>query len=463
MLCSQKLFNIICRNKNSVVSRAMCDVAVCQFTATNNKINNLRTVEKLVTEAARKGAKVAFLPEGCDFIGNSSKEIKELAETLDGPTMKEYKKIAVDLKVWLSIGGFHEINSTSAKIFNSHIVINDNGDIVSVYRKLHLFDVFIPEKNIELIESKYVDKGNEIVPSVQTPAGPLALSICYDVRFPELSIIQRENGALILTYPSAFTYLTGKSHWEVLLRSRAIENQCYVVAAAQYGKHNEKRISHGHSLIIDPWGKILAECPSYKEGIESNESVAIARIDPEYAANIRKEMPVFNHRRKDIYELKIKCENCIPILKTDEFKFSHIDIPEPTVFFKSKLCYGFTNLRCVVPGHVLVTTRRVVTRLEHCTSDEVSDLFQTVVFIQKMLEKHYSATSSTICCQDGKEAGQTVSHVHVHILPRKLNDFDNNDDIYHKLASHDKNDDSMKNRDLSDMIEEAQLLRNYFY
>lgn len=161
-------------------------------------------------------------------------------------------------------------------------MINNCGEIVSVYRKLHLFDVHIPEKNLELTESKYTNRGEEIVPPVNTPAGPLALfSVsfylgylevtngffiwniflswikCYDLRFPELSVLQRENGASILSYPSAFTYTTGKAHWEILLRARAIENQCFVVAAAQYGRHNEKRISYGHSLVSFNIFKVL--------------------------------------------------------------------------------------------------------------------------------------------------------------------------------------------------------------
>lgn len=105
--------------------------------------------------------------------------------------------------------------------------------------------------------------------------------------------------------------------------------------------------------IVDPWGKIIAECPVYEKGIDTNESIAIAKIDPVKIQSIRREMPVFSHKRKDVYELKANCLNCLPILNTDKFLFSHIDIPEPTVFYKSKLCYGFTNLRCVVPGRIL--------------------------------------------------------------------------------------------------------------
>lgn len=463
MIFSRKITSTIQSKIFQFIKSNMCDIAVCQFTATNNKAENLKAVTRLVCQASSQGAKVAFLPEGCDYIAENADEIRNLAETLDGPTVKEYKNLASTLKIWLSIGGIHELQSTNGdKISNSHILINNCGEIVSVYRKLHLFDVHIPEKNLELTESKYTNRGEEIVPPVNTPAGPLALFSCYDLRFPELSLLQRKNGASILSYPSAFTYTTGKAHWEILLRARAIENQCFVVAAAQYGRHNEKRISYGNSLIVNPWGEIIAQCPAYDDSEERNERIAMAEIDPSIVQKVREEMPVFSHRRKDVYQLKAM-EKGLPILKTDQFKFSHIDIPEPTVFYKTKLCYGFTNLRCVVPGHVLVTTRRVIRRLADCEPDEISDLFQTVVTIQKQLEKHFSASSSTICCQDGKEAGQTVSHVHVHILPRRANDFKRNDDIYERLASHDRDDSTVKDRDLSEMTAEAQELRKYFY
>lgn len=129
------------------------------------------------------------------------------------------------------------------------MIINNVGEIVSMYRKLHLFDVKIPEENIFLVESNLVNRGECIVPPISTPAGKLGLSICYDMRFPELAVALRQKGAEILTYPSAFTHATGKAHWEILLRARAIESQCYVIAAAQIGAHNPKRSSYGQAIV----------------------------------------------------------------------------------------------------------------------------------------------------------------------------------------------------------------------
>ncbi|KAF9364827.1 Nitrilase [Mortierella sp. NVP85] len=145
------------------------------------------------------------------------------------------------------------------------------------------------------MESQSTVAGERIVPPVTTPVGKVGLGICYDLRFPELALELRRQGAEILTFPSAFTIKTGEAHWEVLLRSRAIETQTYVVAAAQVGKHSEKRSSYGHAMIVDPWGRIVAECDGQEEG------VAVASMDFEALERIRLEMPVMNHRRYDTY------------------------------------------------------------------------------------------------------------------------------------------------------------------
>lgn len=245
------------------------------------------------------------------------------------------------------------------------------------------------------------------------------------MRFPELSIILRKMGATILTYPSAFTKDTGQVHWEVLLKARAIENQCYVIAAAQYGRHNDTRISFGQAMVIcallqivhtitltfdfqivDPWGKIIAECPKYAPETETNESVAVATIDSSLIAKIRQDMPVFEHRRDDLYELSTSAS--ITREKKSNFLFGNNIISSSTVFLSTDLSFAFTNLRCVVPGHVLVSPIRKAKRLQDLMPEEVSDLFKTVVKVQKLVEEAYSAQSSCVCVQDGKDAGQTV-------------------------------------------------------
>ncbi|XP_015176076.1 PREDICTED: nitrilase and fragile histidine triad fusion protein NitFhit [Polistes dominula] len=275
-------------------------VAICQMRSINDKEKNLEVVAKLINEAKQRNACIAFLPEACDYMGESRKEIIELAEPLNGPTVTRYKEIAAKNNIWLSLGGIHEaLPDNEEKICNTHILIDNEGNLVSKYRKIHLFDMDNKDTGVRLMESDYVVKGDKIIPPVCTPAGYLALSICYDMRFAEQSLLLRNMGAQILTFPSAFTYQTGAAHWEVILRARAIETQCYVIAAAQTGAHNKKRTSWGHSMIIDPWGTVLAQCAE-KVGI------AIAEIDLDLLAKIRKNMPCEQHRRTDLYP-SMKC------------------------------------------------------------------------------------------------------------------------------------------------------------
>ncbi|KAG5883506.1 hypothetical protein JTB14_013933 [Gonioctena quinquepunctata] len=442
------------------MSSSKCKVAVCQFTASNNKSDNLTTVQKLINNAVQASATMIFLPEASDYIPSDKNEAKSLSEPLDGPLMKAYKDMAKRSKIWLSIGGFHE-KIDDETIYNSHILIDDTGEIKTIYRKIHLFDVAIPEKKIFLRESDINVSGSQIVPPVETPAGSLGLAICYDLRFPELSTLQTKLGAQILTYPSAFTSSTGEAHWEVLLRARAIENQCYVIAAAQYGKHNKKRTSYGHAMIIDPWGNIKAECPKYTEGTDQNESIAVAEVDKDFLNKVRQEMPAQQHRRNDIYNLNLIRKKTNSLNDSDTFSFADKVILGSTVFYCSEYCYAFTNIRCVVPGHVLIATIRRVPRLVDLSQEEIADLFQTAIAVQKVVETEHNASSSTICVQDGHFAGQTVPHVHVHILPRKQGDFKRNDDIYTHLANHDKEDNTQSIRSNDEMCNEACKLRKY--
>ncbi|XP_019695809.1 deaminated glutathione amidase [Harpegnathos saltator] len=270
-------------------------IAVCQMRSISNKIKNLEVVTSLAMEAKRRSAAIAFFPEACDYLADNKKDIVAMAEPLTGQTVESYKEIAAKNNIWLSLGGIHEaLPDDAQKIYNTHILINNEGQLVAAYRKIHLFDMDNKDTGVRLMESDYVMKGVEIVPPIATPIGKLALSICYDMRFPELSLILRNMGAQILTYPSAFTYQTGAAHWEVMLRARAIENQCYVVAAAQTGAHNKKRVSWGHAMIVDPWGAVVAQCAE-KTGI------ATAEIDLELLEKVRKNMPCEEHRRTDLY------------------------------------------------------------------------------------------------------------------------------------------------------------------
>lgn len=281
------------------MSSSLPVAAVCQMTATPDKEANFRTCTRLVEQAKVGGASMVFLPEGFDYIGSSREETLQLSESLDGETISRYAHLARKLDVWLSLGGFHERGhdwKTDRRIYNSHVIINGQGEIVSVYSKAHLFDVELSSKGVSLKESAFTIPGPRLVPPVQTPIGKVGLGVCYDLRFHELSAALQRHGAEILTYPSAFTVATGAAHWEVLLRARAVETQCFVLAAAQVGAHHPKRASYGHALAVDPWGEVLGD------GGGSQEGVTLAHIDLQKLRDVRRDMPVLQHRRQtDFY------------------------------------------------------------------------------------------------------------------------------------------------------------------
>ncbi|KAJ3225592.1 hypothetical protein HK099_006532 [Clydaea vesicula] len=265
-----------------------------RFTGTSLKQKNKALCLDLIKKAKSSNAAMIFFPEVSDFFAENAQQASEYSELLSGDFVTSIKDGAKLNKIFVSIG-IHE--KFENKFYNSHIVINDKGDLISKYRKLHLFDVDI-ENGPKLLESDSTIKGNSIASPVETAVGRVGLGICYDLRFPEFSTLQRKKGAELLTFPSAFTVKTGISHWFPLLQARAIENQCYVVASAQIGKHNANRESFGHACVIDPWGSIIAQCPNV-----TYPCIALAEINLGYLKKIRLEMPVFEHRRMDIYSL----------------------------------------------------------------------------------------------------------------------------------------------------------------
>ena len=220
------------------------------------------------------------------------------------------RSIAHISNMWISGGGMHESNAPpdNTRVYNSHVIINSDGKLISVYRKIHLFDVSIPDQNIYLKESNTTAPGDKLIVVPNTPLGNLGLSTCYDMRFPEmyLQLVSSQNSAEIadvILIPSAFTVPTGKAHWHTLCKARAIETQCYVLASAQVGKHNGKRESYGHSIAVDPWGVIVAEDSGVGNGKDdSNEehivpSVTICDIDLGLVETVRQKMPLQLHRR----------------------------------------------------------------------------------------------------------------------------------------------------------------------
>ncbi|AOW07854.1 carbon-nitrogen hydrolase [Yarrowia lipolytica] len=280
--------------------------AVGQFCATNSLTHNASIVAGLVHRAAALGAQALFLPEASDYISGSPKEGLSLARNAENSPMiaaireaqKEIKQSGMS-GIEVSVG-VHELSSSSDRVRNTLLWLDSNGDIVNRYQKVHLFDVEVPNGPI-LQESKSVEPGSELPKPFETPVGTVGPAICYDIRFPELALLLRKQGAQILQFPSAFTVRTGAAHWHVLARARAIDTQCYVMMPALVGKHTEdgKRESYGHAMIIDPWGTVLAEASD----IDSSAAVIVADINLEQLKKVRTNMPLWDQRRNDVYSL----------------------------------------------------------------------------------------------------------------------------------------------------------------
>jgi len=267
-------------------------LAVGQMTATADVDENHATCRSLVEKAKARGAELLVLPENFAFMGEKDDESKAIAEPLDGPLLARYRALAKEHEIWLCLGGFPERGPADGRSFNTHVVVNADGEIAAAYRKLHLFDVDVAG-GPRLLESKGTAPGDTLV-TVDSPVGQLGLSICYDLRFPELYLSLAQAGAEVLLVPAAFTLTTGKEHWETLLRARAIETQCFVAAAAQRGVHNARRQSFGHAMIIDPWGTVVAQCADHT-------GIAVAEVDLEWMTRVRQQIPVWNHRRPEVY------------------------------------------------------------------------------------------------------------------------------------------------------------------
>jgi predicted amidohydrolase len=272
--------------------------SAAQVTATTDLAGNLATCQRLAQEAADAGSDLLVIPECFAYIGKQLADRIAVAETIDaarpGPILAAVFDLATRHKMWVVAGGMPEIiaeddgKDHAGKVWNTCVAVSPDGELAATYRKIHLFDLDIPGK-ASYLESDSTGAGRQVV-TVETPLARLGLSICYDLRFPELyRALAVEHGAEVLLVPAAFTAHTGAAHWHVLLRARAIENQCYVIAAGQTGQHHPKRASYGHSLIIDPWGTILAELPT---------EVGLCTADIDLAAldRFREEMPCHSHK-----------------------------------------------------------------------------------------------------------------------------------------------------------------------
>jgi len=261
--------------------------AAVQMLAGDDKQLNLQEARRWVRDAAANGARLVALPEV--FIWRGSKKLeRQFAEPIPGPSSKALSELARELGIYLLAGSILEAISNSERAYNTSLLFAPSGKQIARYRKIHLFDVDLPN-GVSLRESQTRAHG-ESPEVVKTELGAMGLTVCYDVRFPELYRRLAEQGAELIFVPSAFTAYTGAAHWETLLRARAIENQAYIIAPDQFGKTANSFETHGHSMIIDPWGRIIAELPD-------GPGVITATIDFDYLAKIRAELPALNHRR----------------------------------------------------------------------------------------------------------------------------------------------------------------------
>jgi deaminated glutathione amidase len=259
--------------------------AAVQLNSGPDKDANRQKAEAMVRMAAARGAVLIVLPEIFFWRGPRAEEVNA-AEPIPGPTTEYLAALARELRVHLVAGSILELAPGQERVFNTSTVFNQRGELIGRYRKLHLFDVDIPGQ-VSIRESDTRVRGAETV-VVQTEIGVIGLSVCYDLRFPELYRRLVRDGAEIVCLPSAFTFPTGAAHWEVLLRARAIENQVYVVAADQFGRSPGGFNDYGHSLIVDPWGTPVARAPD-------GENVIVAEIDLDYLHRVRRDLPCLEH------------------------------------------------------------------------------------------------------------------------------------------------------------------------
>jgi predicted amidohydrolase len=267
-----------------------------QLNSTEDTDRNLITADGLVREAAARGAELVVLPEKWSVLG-TDEQLRAGAQPLDGQCIQWARAVARELGIDLVAGSIVERVEGQEKSSNTSVHVGPDGEVHAVYRKLHMFDVEVD--GVTYAESDGEQAGNEIVVSELADGSRLGMSICYDVRFPELYRVLATGGAQVIAVPSAFTLATTRDHWEVLLRARAIENQCFVVAANQIGTHPPGNRSGGRSLIVDPWGLVLAGAPD-------SECAIVADLDPDTIGRVRTRIPALAHRRPDIYALGLE-------------------------------------------------------------------------------------------------------------------------------------------------------------
>jgi predicted amidohydrolase len=267
-------------------------VAAVQLSSGTDVSRNLDTAVELIGEAVGRGADYIQLPEYFNYLGPASGNLTA-AEPIPGPTTTRLGAIAREEGVTIHVGSMLETSGVATKCFNTSVIIGRDGEVGAIYRKIHLFDIHVPGANVQQ-ESEAISPGQHVVVA-DLPEFELGMSVCFDLRFPELYRTLAVQGASVLAVPSAFNATTGQAHWEVLLRARAIENHAFVIAAAQAGTTAEGIATHGHSLIVGPWGDVIGE------SLALGPDVISATLDLEEVRRRRSQIDVLELRRPDLY------------------------------------------------------------------------------------------------------------------------------------------------------------------
>ena len=270
-------------------------LALCQMNVIDNKKVNIENASLMISESVSKNADFIVLPEMFNCPYSNDKFIEYAEEENDSYTLNKISSLARDNHVYILAGSIPE--KESGKLYNTSYLFDKSGNIMAKHRKMHLFDIDVKGK-ITFKESDVLTAGDDFT-IADTEFGKIGIGICYDVRFPELARIMVENGALILFYPGAFNMTTGPAHWELLFRSRALDNQVYCVGVAPALNEDASYHSFGHSIIANPWGEILAEA-------SEKENLIICEIDLDEIKKIREELPLLKNKREDLYEVKRK-------------------------------------------------------------------------------------------------------------------------------------------------------------
>ena len=267
-------------------------VAVVQFTSNGDKSRNMEFAQRLIERAADDGAELVVLPEMFNCLGPFP-VVLENAEPLEGPTATAMGQLARRLGIHLCAGSICEQSADPLRGFNTSLFFGPDGRLLAKYRKIHLFEIDIPGQ-VQISESSAMKAGDEIV-ICRAFGRNLGFATCYDLRFPELFRQLAERNTEIICFPSAFTKVTGAAHWRTLVRARAIENQCFMLASNQVGQHGEKLESYGHSMIVDPWGVVIAELTT------EEEAIAFAEIDLQQLVKVRTILPALQHRKNFLH------------------------------------------------------------------------------------------------------------------------------------------------------------------